>query len=75
MKNGLLETIYQIRSGEEEAYALDRLRQKGQREGGAGEEDQREPEELVDDLGFLHGVGDAGDDQTQGAEGDDSDGH
>src|SRR4029077_12151946 len=41
---------------------------------GAREKDKWKPEELVDDLSFLHGVGDAGNDQTQGSEGRHTDG-
>lgn len=40
-----------------------------ERDGGAGEEDKWEPEKLVEDLSFLHGVGDAGDHQAEGGEG------
>src|SRR5262249_10943721 len=40
----------------------------------AGEKDQRQPEELVEDLGLLHGISDAGDDEAKRAKGNDAQG-
>src|ERR1700730_13401012 len=68
------ETGNEISGRKEKREALDPDRQHGQRQRGAGKEEEGGPEDLVDDLSFLGAVGDAGDDQSQGGEGDNSQG-
>src|SRR5229473_375428 len=41
---------------------------------GTGEKDERQPEELVQHLGFLHGIGHTGHDQTERAKREEADG-
>src|SRR5260370_4686446 len=65
---GALKGSNKISGRQEEAEVLDGVGQVRERESGAREENQRKPDELVEDLGFLHGIGDAGDDQTERAE-------
>src|SRR5438477_5887766 len=53
---------------------LDGVGQVGKRERGARKKDQRQPDNLVEHLSLLHGVGDAGDHEAERAEGNRSDG-
>src|SRR5258708_31949004 len=63
-----------ISGRQEEAEVLDGVGQVREREGGARKENQRQPDELVEDLSLLHGVSDAGDHQAERAEGKRADG-
>src|SRR5260370_28851854 len=69
MNNGLLHCVYEISGGKEEPDALNGDVEIGKRNRGAGEKNKREPEELIENLSLLHGIGDAGDDQAQRSEG------
>src|SRR5260221_2029718 len=60
---------------EEQRSMLHIGRKVTDRNGGAGKENHRQPEKLVEDLCFLHGVGDAGDDESERAEGNRADRH
>ena len=68
-KNGTAESLNKIGCRKEQRNFLYDLRKESKRKGGAGKKDERKPDELVDDLGLLHGVGDAGDDEAQRGEG------
>ena len=68
-----LQAVDQVSGGKEYADALHNRRKSGKRNGRAGEKNQREPEKLIDDLRFLHGVGDAGDHQAERGEGNGAD--
>src|SRR5574337_667208 len=56
MDNGVLQAMNQVRCREKQSHRLDGVRQDGERQSRPGEKDQRQPQELVEDLGFLHGV-------------------
>ncbi len=58
----------EIGCGKKQADALDDLGKSAERNRSARKENQWEPDELIDDLSFLHRVGDAGDDEAQGSE-------
>src|SRR5580704_1290367 len=72
-KNGAAQTLDEVGGGQKQGDVLHHFGQKGQRKGGARKKNQREPEKLVNDLSFLHGVGDAGNDQAQRREGNRAD--
>ena len=71
--NGAFEAMNEIGGGKKKRDVLDGVGEKHKRNGGAGKKDKREPEELIENLCFLHGVGDAGDDEAERAERDDAD--
>src|SRR6266851_3480681 len=79
--NGVLKTGDQICSGQEQRNTLGGFREIWNWQRGTGHEYQGQPNELIQDLGFLHGIGDAGDHQSKGAErnnadnDEDDDGH
>src|SRR5882672_2224445 len=73
--HGALQSGDEIGGGEEDGNALRDFGQVGDGQRRAGKKNQRKPEELVEDLRFLHGIGDAGDDQPKGCEGNGTDGH
>src|SRR5713226_4573925 len=68
-KDGALQAGDEVSGRKKEANALDDLREIGKRNGRTGKENQRQPDELIDDLSFLHGIGDAGNDEAHGREG------
>lgn len=72
--DGLLQSVDKVGGGEKKSDALNGGVEIGKREGGAGKENKRQPQELIQDLCFLHGVGDAGDDQAKRTKGDGTNG-
>src|SRR6267143_1578244 len=72
---GALERGNKIGGGQEEPEVLDGLGQIGKGERGAGKENQRQPDDLVEDLSFLHRVGNAGDNEAERSEGNRADGN
>src|SRR5207253_1329248 len=72
--DGLLKAIDEVGSWKKQSKALNDARQKTQRKGGARKKDKREPEELVQHLGFLHRIGHAGHNQSERAKRNDADG-
>src|SRR5205814_8420513 len=71
--DGAFEAMNEIGGGKKKRDVLDGVGEKHKRNGGAGKKDKREPEELIENLCLLHGVGDAGDDEAERAERDDAD--
>src|SRR2546430_9603989 len=63
----------EIGGGKKKRDVLDGVGEKHKRNGGARKKDKREPKKLIENLRFLHGVGDAGDDEAERAERDDAD--
>ena len=68
-EDGILQPQNEIRGGKKERRTLARLGRSGKWHGCAGKKNQGEPDELIEDLSLLHGVGDAGDDETHRGEG------
>src|SRR5580704_4745619 len=64
-KNGAAESLDQVSGGQKQGDLLHHFGQENQRKSSARKKNQGKPEKLVDDLSFLHGVGDAGNDQAQ----------
>jgi len=64
-EDGALQSLNEVSSRQKQRDVLHDFGQKGQGKGSARKKNQGEPEKLVDDLSFLHGVGDAGHDETQ----------
>src|ERR1700722_10490560 len=64
VSGGGLEPVSQIGGGHEQSGALNPVREDGERDAGARKKEEAGPDELVDDLRFLHGVGDARNDQA-----------
>ena len=54
-----------ISGGRKQSDGLNPVREERQRDGRAGEKKKRGPDQVIDDLRLLHGVGDAGDDQPE----------
>ena len=67
--DGALQAVDQVSGGKEYADTLDNSGKRGKRYGRSREKNQREPEKLIDDFGFLHGVGDASHHQAERGEG------
>lgn len=74
VKGGALKSPDQIRGGKEERKFLRNGWKVGKRHRRARKKNQREPDELIENLRLLHGVGDAGNDQAHRCEGNDADG-
>src|SRR5262249_7850052 len=74
VNNRLLQSVDEVRCGEEKADALNGRVEIGERDRGARKENKRQPQKLIKDLSLLHGVGDAGDDETERAERDGANG-
>ena len=73
MDNGLLQGIDKISRGKKEPDALHGAVEIGEGDGGSGKKNKRKPEELIEDLCLLHGIGDAGDNQAKRSKGNRAD--
>ena len=69
------ETYDQIGGRQEQRKTLNPPGQHGERKRGSGKKQKRGPQDLVDHLGFLRGIRDAGDDQPKRGERDDAQRH
>ena len=71
----VLQPVNEIRGGQEKSNMFDGVGKRSEWNCGAGEKNKRQPKNLVQHLSLLHGIGDAGNHQSERAERDGSDGH